>query len=154
MFDQLTQPQATVAAASIAVAAALIAWSGVRMQIKAEDQRRRRADQVDALTAAYAAAYNLVRTWAVTRAAEGREVADDYAKAYVQMLSATGRLVALGGFDSAVATMKVLSDKTTELSSSPPAGHAARVSESNSLGDVLKAVEDAITAAVKSVVGN
>lgn len=110
-----TQPIATVIAASIALVAAIIAWSGARAQIAAEDRRLSRSERLDALTEAYASAHHLVLAWsAVAQAEESTaEARQTYANAFVRALLARGRLAILKGFGPLAQTFEDLLAEAT-----------------------------------------
>ncbi len=133
------QPAATMGAAGIALLAAAVALFGVWLQVRQAHKNARRA----ALAEAYASAWELLRAFSLTREANDREVATDYAKAFVAALNATGQLIVLGKFKKTVTAMKELTTGATEEAkkSSPVDGAPSPLIE------LVERVEKAIKAA-------
>lgn len=125
-----TQPVATVLAACIAVVAAVIAWSGARAQIKAEDNRVRRTEKIDALTEAYAAAHNLARQWGLVMGPGEPTAAahEAYAEAFVRALLARGKLAILKGFGEVENTMAAFVEEVTAAANRPGSANGQEVS--------------------------
>lgn len=113
------QPAATLGAALIALIAAVVALSGVWLQLS----RTHKSDRRAALAEAYASAWELLRTFSTLRTAlMDSDRATEYAKAYTRALTATGQLIVLGKMDRTAEAMQQLTTSATEAVKTPPMG--------------------------------